>query len=190
MALNDPMMQQVANRVMTSQGHKACRVIDFLVEALGSMPSAPLRRALILVDIDQHPNTTQTEIMKRLNLPKPLITREIDWLYNYGCIMRQECCDDARSKELLLCGYSKLSINKALAYCADNHENLKSLLSGFMSALNLEKSTLRDAKLVASLYERREALKKDILADLYDVPGATDHRAYNKLVQEGVIQNG
>ncbi len=190
MALNGLMMQHIANRVMASQGHKACRVIDHLVEALGSMPSSPLRRALILVDIDQNPHTTQSNIMERLNLPKPVITREIDWLYNYGCIMRQDCMDDARSKTLTLCGYSKISLNEALAYCEGHHENLKLLLSGFIEALNLEKATLRDAKLVATLYEQKEAVKKDILGNLYDMPGATDHRAYNKLVQEGIIQDG
>ena len=46
------MVRNLAKRAMTTNGQKACYVIDHLVEALGNDPSSSLRRALILNDID------------------------------------------------------------------------------------------------------------------------------------------
>ncbi|HBR69141.1 MAG TPA: MarR family transcriptional regulator, partial [Rhodospirillaceae bacterium] len=45
-------------------------VIDHLVEALAGDPSSPLRRAIILIDIDQHSGSTQTGVMERLSIHK------------------------------------------------------------------------------------------------------------------------
>ena len=84
---------------------KVAEIIDYLVMALGSDPGCTLRRALILVDIDEHPGTTQSAILERLKphasgLHKSAINRDTDWLYDYGCILRQSSPYDAREVTL------------------------------------------------------------------------------------------
>lgn len=182
--------RQQAKRAMTTRGQKACLVIDHLVEALGNDPSSSLRRAMVLNDIDQHPGTTQTEIMGRLGIDKSSMNREIEWLFNYGCIMRQESEDDGRAKPLEVCGYSKRALESGLDYFQGSHQNLKKFLEGVTKILKQDKPTLRDARIIATLYEKGSASKADVLDNLYNGPATTDNRAYNKLVEEGVIKSG
>ena len=68
------------NQVSTSPIQKMGLMIDHLVDALAGDPSCPLRRALILNDIDANPHTTQSGIMDRLGLDKHTISRDIQWL--------------------------------------------------------------------------------------------------------------
>lgn len=168
---------------------KIGQVIDFLVEALGNEPSSSLRRAMILVDIDQHPDTTQAEIMDRLEIGKSALNREIDWLFNYGCIMRSPASKDKRSIQLQICGYSKTSLNGALGIFKESHENLQFFLKQYIKIICQEKPTLRDAKILASLYEKGSVNKQEILDELYDGPSSTDNRAVNKLIEEGLIDD-
>lgn len=161
------LMKNSAKRAMTTIGQKACMVLDHLVEALGSEPSSSIRRAMILVDIDQYPGSTQTAIMERLNINKSALNREIDWLFNYGCIMVQDSVQDGRAKQLHVCGYSKKALNSALDYCENDHEKLKFFLHNTDKTLKSEKSTLRDAKIVAALFEKKEAEKQGIIGSLY-----------------------
>ncbi len=175
---------------MTTRGQKACLVVDHLVEALGNDPSSSLRRALILNDIDQHPGTTQTEIMDRLKIHKSAMNREIEWLFNYGCVMRQESDEDGRAKPLEICGYSKRALDSALDYFQGSHSSLKKFLEGVINILKQDKPTLRDARILAALYDKGQATKADVINDLYNGPATTDNRAYNKLVEEGVIKSG
>lgn len=184
------MVTNLAKRAMTTKGQKACMVIDHLVEALGGDPSSSLRRALILNDIDQNSGTTQAAIMERLNLDKSTVKREIDWLFDYGCIRLQDCTSDGRTKKIEICGYSKKALDAALGYFDGNNSLLKSFLDGLGSFLKQEKPTLRDAKIVSSLYERKGATKQEVLDDLYKGPASTDNRAYNKLRDDGVITSG
>ncbi len=184
------MFRQIAKRAMTTRGQKACLVIDHLVEALGNDPSSSLRRALILNDIDQNPGTTQTGIMERLKINKSAMNREIEWLFNYGCITRQGGTDDGRTKPLEVCGYSKRALDSALDYFQGSHDRLKKFLEGVITLLGLDKPTLRDARIIATLYERGSSDKAEVLNNLYNGPATTDNRAYNKLVQEGVIKSG
>ena len=163
-------------------------MIDHMVEALGKDPSSSIRRALILVDIDQHPGTTQTAVMERMGINKSALNREVDWLFNYGCIMFNDNAVDGRSKAMNVCGYSKKHIDSALNYCGESHENLKFFLKNTAKTLKQDKPTLRDAKIVASLFEKQEADKQLILENLYGKPTSTDNRAYNKLVETGVIE--
>lgn len=74
-------------------------VIDHIVDSLGD-PSASLRRALILLDIDQHTGTTQSAIGERLNLEKSVVSRNVDWLWGHGCVIRAEGRHDAREQSL------------------------------------------------------------------------------------------
>jgi DNA-binding MarR family transcriptional regulator len=182
------MVKNLAKRAMTTEGQRACFVIDHLVEALGNQSSSSTRRALILVDIDQYPGSTQTAIMERLNINKSAINREIDWLFNYGCIMRQESKTDARAIKLETCGYSKKAISGALDYFDGDHEKLKNFIALYEKALGLEKPALRDAKILATLYDRKAATKQVVLDSLYSGSASTENRAFNKLIDEGVIK--
>lgn len=183
------MVKNLAKKAMTTAGQKACYVIDHLVEALGNEPSSSLRRAMILVDIDQYPGTTQTGILERLQIHKSSLNREIEWLFNYGCIMRQGSEDDARSIKLMTCGYSKKALESALDYYNGEHRNLKIFLEEASKVLKQEKPTLRDAKIVATLYVRKDATRQEVIDTLYQGAATTDHRALNELVQSGVIED-
>lgn len=183
------MVTNLAKRAMTTKGQKACYVIDHLVEALGNDPSSSLRRAMILVDIDQYPGATQTAIMERLHIGKSALNREIEWVFNYGCIMMEECKEDARSKRLQICGYAKSALDSALGYFDNDHEKLQFFLKNTIKYVKQEKPTLRDAKIIYSLYEKKDASKQEILDTLYGGAPSTDNRAFNKLVDTGIIDD-
>lgn len=182
------MVKDLAKRAMTTDGQKACLVIDHLVEALANDPSSSLRRAAILTDIHQHPGTTQTEVMDRLNLHKSALNREIEWLFNYGCIMMQDSAKDGRTKALQVCGYSKKGLDAALIYFGGNHQKLKNFLLLYTKVLRQEKPTLRDAKILAYLYNKKVASKSEILNNLYEAPTTSDHRAFGEILNAGVIK--
>lgn len=180
-------MKHLAKKAMTTVSQKACFVIDHLIEALGGQSSSSLRRAMILVDIDQNPGTSPTEIMERLDIHKSAMTREIEWLFNYGCIMRQESNNDGRAIELITCGYSKKALEAALDYFDGDHDTMIAFLEGFAKRLRQEKPSLRDAKIVSTIFEKGEASKHDISSALYDSSASTEGRAINKLIEDGVI---
>lgn len=184
------MMRNLAKKAMTTSSQKICYVVDHLIESLGNEPSSSLRRALILNDIDQYPGTTQTGIMERLGINKSALNREIEWLFNYGCIMRQECEEDARAIRLQTCGYSKTALESTFDYFDDGHDDLKSFLERFVKVLTIEKPTLRDAKILATLYDREEEDKNKVLDTVPGGSASTNNRAYNKLVEEGIIEDG
>ena len=165
-------------------------VLDHLVDALGGDPSCTLRRALILADIDEHRGTTQTEIMARLNVNKSALNRDIEWLYDYGCILRQTDQNDARVLRLSICGYAKKNLAFALSYFDGQHERLGAFLNSFISMFGDRKPTLRDAKIVSILGHKKGVTKQEIFDNLYNGPAATDNRAVNNLINFGLVQNG
>lgn len=181
------MVKNLAKKAMTTDGQKASFVIDHLVEALGNEPSSSLRRALILVDIDHYPGTTQTGIMERLQIHKSALNREIEWLFNYGCIMREESKNDGRAVKLVACGYARKALESALDYFGGEHEGLKFFLEGFTKLLKQEKPTLRDAKIYTVVFNKGRTSKQDILNGLYDGSASTDNRAINSLIDQGVL---
>ncbi|MCB1562590.1 MAG: MarR family transcriptional regulator [Alphaproteobacteria bacterium] len=183
------MVKNLAKKAMTTKGQKACYVIDHLVEALGNEPSSSLRRAMILVDIDQHPGTTQVGIMERLHIHKSAVNREIEWLFNYGCIKMSDSERDGRVKKIEVYGYAKTALDAAMDYFEGNHRNMQLFLEEFSRFLKQEKPTLRDAKIIASLYEMKDAPKQAVIDKLYRGPSSTDNRAFNKLIEEGVIED-
>jgi len=172
---------------MTTVGQRACYVIDHLIEALGSEASSSIRRAIILLDIDKNPGTTQTGIMERLLVHKSALNREIEWLFNYGCIRKQESAEDGRAIPLETCGYSKKALIGALDYFDGDHERLIAFLEDFSENLKQEKPTLRDAKIVSVVFEKGEASKQDISNSLFKTSPSTENRAINKLLEDGVI---
>ncbi len=183
------MVKMMAKKAMTTTDQKICYIIDHLVEALGNEPSSSLRRALILADIDQYPGTTQTGIMERLGIHKSALTREIEWLFNYGCIMRQESRDDARAVQLQSYGYSKKGLDDALSYFEGDHDALKRFIEKFIRIMKMEKPTLRDAKIIAVLEETRGATKQQVLDKLYEGSASTENRAFNELIEEGLVKD-
>jgi len=183
------MIRNSAKRAMTTTDQKICTIIDHLVEALGNEPSSSLRRTLILADIDQYPGTTQTGIMERLGIHKSALTREIEWLFNYGCIMRQENPSDARAVKLQTCGYSKKGLDDALAYFDSSHDALKRFIEKFIRVMKMEKPTLRDAKIIAILEETKGATKQQVLDRLYEGAASTENRAFNDLLKEGLVKD-
>lgn len=182
------MVRNLAKRAMTTKGQKACYIIDHLVEALAGDPSSSLRRALILTDIDQYPNATQTGIMERVSIHKSALNREIEWLFNYGCIRRGQSEQDAREVPLGVCGYSKRAMDDALDYFNGEHENLKIFLNGMIKTLKMDKPTLRDAKIAAFICEKGQATRQEVMDSLRTKGSSTDHRALRSFVSNGMIE--
>ncbi len=184
------LFKQQAKRAMTTRGQKACLVIDHLVEALGNDPSSSLKRALILNYIDENSGTTQAEIMRHIGSSKSAMNREIEWLFNYGCITRQNAENDGRAIKLETCGYSKRSLENALDYFPKKHKGLQSFLKRYIKVLKQDRPTLRDARIVSTLYDKGETPKSKVMEELYNGPTTTDNRAYKKLIEDGIIEDG
>lgn len=179
-----------ATHAMAATGQKACIVVDHLVEALAGEPSAPLRRALILADIDQHPGTTQDGVMQRLYLNQTSMKREMEWLFNHGCIKIEDSTKDTKGQVIEICAYTGAGIKAALGHFGGKHEKLKFFLRQMGNFIGLEKPTLRDARIISTLFEKGEAKKEEVLDALYDDSPATNDQAYDKLVETGVINDG
>ena len=184
------MVTNLARQAMTTNGQKACLIIDHLVEALANDASSSLRRAMILSVIDLYPGTTQTGIMERLGLHKSAVNREVEWLFNYGCVMVADCDQDGRSKKIQICGYSKAALDHALSFVGGSHQTLQELLIGLSRFLKQEKPTLREAKIISSLFEKKGAEKNEVIKDLYDGSPSTKNRVVNKLIEDGIISDG
>ncbi len=183
-------MKLQAKRAMHTRGQKACLVIDHIVEALAGDPSCSIKRAIILAYIDENPGTTQTQIMRALGIKsKTTMNREIDWLFNYGCIHRQPSRKDGRAIKLETCGYAKRAIGLAVDYFPKKHKSLQKFLNRYIKILEQSRPTLRDARIVATLYDKGKASKPELMDSLYNGPATTDNRAYKKLLDNGVIKN-
>ena len=181
--------QQILPRDITmSKAEKIGIVLDHLVNALGGEPGCTLRRAVVLADIDEFPGTTQSEIMKRLEIDKSTLNRDIEWLYDYGCVMRRQSPYDARVQELTICGYAKKNFDYALYFFDYDHKSLKNCLIRLINIFDKQKPTLRDAKIITYLGDKTSAKKQEIIDHLYDGPSTTDNRAINNLVDFGIIE--
>lgn len=182
-------MRNSAKKAMTTKGQKACYIIDHLVDALAYHSSSSVRRAIILVDIHENPGTTAAEIMTRMDIGKSALSREIDWLFNYGCVRRAEAANDARKIKLEVCGYAVKHVEGALDYFEGEHESLKNFLESTITLLGGDKPSLRDAKIVATLFVKGGATKQEIVDSLYDGSPATENRAIMSLIEEGIIED-
>jgi DNA-binding MarR family transcriptional regulator len=162
-------------------------ILDHLVEALGGDPSSSLRRAQILVDIDGHPETTQAGVMNRLKLNKSTLNREIEWLYNQGCILRQPSQLDGRVIHMLSCGYSKKNLSLALDYFEKSHKNLHFFLETLINLFTEQKPTLRDAKFLVTATDMGEATRQELFERGYAGAQTTNVRALDNLVEQGLL---
>ncbi|MFK7840402.1 MAG: MarR family transcriptional regulator, partial [Bdellovibrionales bacterium] len=70
------------------------------------------------------------------------------------------------------------------------HENLKAFLKGASELLKQEKPTLREAKIVATIYNKDGAEKSEVIQDLYDGSPSTKNRVVNKLIEDGILTDG
>lgn len=180
-------MSNLPRDLLRTKANKIGTIIDHLVAALGSDPGCPLRRAVILADIDENPSTTQTDIIARLGADKASLARDIEWLYDYGCIMRSSGEDDARVTHLFSCGYAKKNLEHAVQLCDSSHKSLKNLLLDIIHLFGDHKPTLRDAKIIAVVCDYGSKEKQDVLANLYNGPSSTDNRAIRNLIDNGLI---
>lgn len=180
-------LKSAHNQASASAIQQMGLVLDHLVDALGGDPSAPVRRAVILADIDEYPETTQTGVMERLKIDKHTLNRDIQWLYDQGCILRQPGKEDGRVIHMLTCGYSKKNLGLALDYFNNSHKNLKIFLNGYISIFKDHKPTLRDAKIMTAMEELGTASKQELLNRSYVGPQTTNARALESLVEEGLL---
>ncbi len=181
-------MQPIEQDNIAAKANAASVILDHLVDALGGEPACKLMRAMILVDIDEQNKTTQSDIMERLDINKSALNRDIEWLYDYGCITRTPSPEDSRALELRTCGYAKKNIGLALAYFDYDHKNLKNFLKSLINLFGSHKPTLRDAKIVAVIGENKSVTRQQIFESLYNGPTSTDNRAVNNLINFGLVQ--
>lgn len=181
-------MSSLPRDITASKAEKIGTVVDHLVDALGGEPACTLRRAVVLADIDENPGTTQADIMERLGVHKSALNRDIEWLYDYGCVMRQPSPQDGREIRLYICGYAKKNLDCAMEYFEGSHKSLKNFLVRFIKLFGQHKPTLRDAKIVSALGDKRNATKQEIFDSLYNGPATTDNRAINNLIELGFLE--
>jgi len=162
-------------------------VIDHIVDSVGD-PSITLRRALILLDIDEHAGTTQNAIGERLNLEKSVVSRNVDWLWGHGCVIRSDGQRDGRESALNTSTYTHKHLQLALRPFGNQHTGLKKTLETFIGLFHKHMPSLRELKALLTVSARGEATRSDILNNLYDGPATTDQRAIRTLIEEGLVE--
>jgi len=175
------------NQASASNIQQMGLVLDHLVDALGGDPSCTLRRAVILADIDEHPETTQTGVMERLKIDKHTLNRDIQWLYDQGCVLRNPGKDDGRVINMVTCGYSKKNLGLALDYFNNSHKNLKNFLEGYISIFKDHRPTLREAKIMATMADLGSATRQEVISRSYGGPQTTNARALDGLTDLGLL---
>ena len=155
-----------------SKAMKVGHVIDHLVDALGGEPACTLRQA---------------GIIQRLGADKSALNRDIEWLYDYGCLLRQPG-RDGREVSLSICGYSKKNLDLALGYFDNSHKSLKNFLIRYINLFGQHKPTLRDAKIVAAVGDKDPTNRQQVFQTLYNGPQTTDNRAINNLIELGILE--
>jgi DNA-binding MarR family transcriptional regulator len=167
---------------------RLAEVVDHIVDAVGD-PSVTLRRAMILVDIDEHPGTTQNAIGERLNLEKSVVSRNVDWLWGHGCVIRAESRDDARETALQTSQYTHKHLLLALRSFGNHHEVLQKSLEVFIGLFHKHMPSLRELKALLAVGAKGQASRADIINNLYDGPPTTDQRAIRTLIEEGIVKS-
>ncbi|HEY8962832.1 MAG TPA: MarR family winged helix-turn-helix transcriptional regulator [Alphaproteobacteria bacterium] len=163
------------------------KVVDHLVDAVGD-PSATLRRAMILLDIDLNPGTTLNAVGERLQLEKSVSSRNVDWLWNQGCVLRKAGREDARELELETSPYAHKHLQLALRPFGNHHEVLIKNLNTFIDLFQKHMPTLRELKALLTVGVLGQASRTQVINNLYDGPPTTDQRAVRHLIEEGVFK--
>jgi DNA-binding MarR family transcriptional regulator len=181
-------LKSAHNQASASRVQQMGLILDHLVDALGGDPSAQIRKALILLDIDENSGTSQSGVGERLGLNKVTLSRDIDWLYDHGCILRQAGAGDGRTVQLATCGYSKKNLGLALDYFGNDHKNLQIFLNGIINLFTSDKPTLRDAKLLVTAADLGEAGRQELFSRAYAGPQTTNVRALDSLIEQGLLK--
>ncbi len=185
--LNKKMLLKEHRAAAESPVEKAGAVIDHLVDACAGDPSTPLRRALTLIDIARYPGTSAVAVSDRTNADKSTLTRDIDWLYNYGCVTRAQSTDSGREVSLTVVGFSKTHLGFAARYMGDNLETLQNFVNGYITLFHGYKATLRDAKMVTVATAKGSTTRPELFDELYNGPVTTDTRALMSLIENGFL---
>lgn len=167
---------------------RLAEVVDHLVDSMGD-PGVTLRRAMILLDIDQHPNTTQNAIGERLNLEKSVVSRNVDWLWGHGCVIRAAGKTDARESQLQTSQFTHKHLQLALRPFGNHHEVLKKSLDTFIALFHKHMPSLRELKALLTVGAKGQATRSDVVNNLYDGPPTTDQRAIRTLIEEGIVKS-
>jgi DNA-binding MarR family transcriptional regulator len=179
-------MNTLPKDITESKAVKIGHIIDHLVDALGGEPGCTVRRAVILADIDENPGTTQAEIINRLKADKSTLNRDIEWLYDYGCLRRTPG-PDGREVRLQIEGYAKKNLDFALEYFDFSHKSLKNFLIHFINLFGEHKPTLRDVKIISVATDNKHSSRQNLLKDLYGGSTTTENRAINNLIDMGLL---
>lgn len=161
-------------------------VITHLINAIGD-DTVTMRRALILIDVDEHPQTTQSDMIERLDQDKSTLSRNIDWLSDHGCIDRRGTIEDARIFQLRSSDYSSRHIGYALNSFAGSHTYLKKFVNEIISLFKDKMPTMREALLLATLGAMDEASPQELNERLSDLPASTQRRITAALIEDGLI---
>ncbi len=181
-------LKSAHSQASASHIQQSTLVIDHLIAALAGDPSCTVLRAMMLVDIHAHPNTTQAEIMARLNLDKFSVNRNILWLADHGCIDRVAGEEDGRVIHIHIAGYAKKNIDLSLTYCDGSHKRLQDFLDTFIKGFQERRPTLRDVKLLLTAVDLGEASRSVLLNRSNIGPSTTGARALDELMNEGLLQ--
>jgi hypothetical protein len=168
---------------------KAGVVIDHLVDAMAGDPSTPLRRVLVFIDIARNPGTSITAIADRLGADKQTVARDVDWLYNYGCIRRDQSPDSGREVALSMVGFAQTHLGFAAGMMNNNLETLQNFVLGYITLFQGYRASLRDAKIVTVMTAKGEATRPEIFDELYNGPTTTDTRALMALIENGFLNS-
>ncbi|NBX67286.1 MAG: MarR family transcriptional regulator [Proteobacteria bacterium] len=167
---------------------RLAEVVDHLVDSMGD-PGVTLRRTMILLDIDQHAGTTQNAIGERLNLEKSVVSRNVDWLWGHGCVIRAAGKTDARETELTTSQFTHKHLQLALRPFGNHHQVLKNCLESFIALFKKHMPSLRELKALLTVGAKGRATRGDVINNLYDGPPTTDQRALRTLIEEGVVRS-
>ncbi len=168
---------------------KASQVIDHLVDACGGDPSTPLRRVITFIDIARNPGTSAVAVADRTNADKSTLTRDIDWLYNYGCVTRTQSTDSGREVALTVVGFAKTHLGFAARLMGNQLETLQNFVNGYITLFQGYKATLRDAKMITVATAKGTATRVELFAELYNGPPTTDTRALMALIENGFLNS-
>ena len=163
------------------------QVVTHLIDALGDS-GVSMRRALILIDVDEHPQTTQAESTERLDEDKSTMSRNIDWLVDHGCVDRKQDIADARVMLLRSSDFSARHIGYALTHFSGSHKDLKNFVIGFIQVFEGKMPTLREAQILATLGAMDGASPSELSERLQGVPASTQRRILAAFSDDGLIE--
>lgn len=159
-----------------------------MVDALGGSLCCPARRALVLLYVYDHPGSHKNSIAEHFELGRGIVSRDVVWLIDQGCVIKKQNNMDRRENDLFTCGFAQKNVEYALGYCQGNCERLIFLVEGFISLFDDHKPTMRDLKILGALSQRPGLSRKDIDEELFDDNASGVSRALSALLSQRMIE--